>query len=310
MSDEREIGGGAGERPAVEPGSAPAGESRRAEEAALAALAGADPSTGPGAADDPPARLDVELLGLLAYGLDELAPAPGLGKRVLAAARGEERRAAVTAFPRPVAPARQEEARRPPLPHWLVATAAALALAVVGLGAVTTTLVRQLDLQGAALVRLADELEESRRRGQLLALAQGALERRSLSLAGQLALVANPGVEVCPLGPIGSDPLQPRARGLLFLSMADRQWYVRVAELEPAPPGRVYRLWFLTAGGGAMSAGELEPGPDEAISLGGRRLPDPAVMDGVAITLEVAGEEPRRPSGPMVLFGDEKMTII
>lgn len=287
-------------------------EERRAADAALAALA-APASPAPGEeAEDPLARLYAELLGLVAYELDERPPAPGVKGRVLAAARGEaERRAKVTAFPRRVvASAGGDDVRRPPLPRWLLATAAGLVLAVLGLGAVTLALVRQLDDQSAALVRLADDLGDSRRQAETLARAQGALERRSLSLASQLALVANPGVEVCPLGPVGSQPLHPQARGLLFLSMADRQWYVRVANLEPAPPGRVYRLWFLTADGGAMPGGELQPGPDDGISLAGRRLPDPAIMTGATITLERRGEDPHRPKGPTILFGDEKMTIL
>jgi hypothetical protein len=294
------------ERPPPRPGR---DEERRAADAALAALAA--PASRPGGAD-PLARLYAELLGLVAYELDERPPAPGLKSRVLAAARGEaERRASVRAFPLRLAPAAAEEGgRRPPLPRWLAVAAAALVLAVLGLGAVTAALVRQLDDQGAALVRLAGELGDSRRQAELLARSQGALERRSLSLASQLALVANPGVEVCPLGPVGANPLHPQARGLLFLSMADRQWYVRVANLEPAPPGRVYRLWFLTADGGAMPGGELEPGPNDGISLAGRRLPDPAIMTGATITLERLGEDPHRPSGPTILFGDEKMAIL
>lgn len=287
----------------------------------LAAEAPDDPLAAPGegvatahrpdGAPDPLARLYAEVLGLVAHELPPVPPRPALRAQVLAAARGEDRRASVSPFPLRVAKPAAPAADRPaPLPRWLVALAAALALAAVGLGATTATLLHRLDLREATLARLADELEESRRRAELLAHAQGAAERRSLSLATQLALVANPGVEVCPLGPTGARPLHPEARGLLFLSMADQQWYVRVANLEPAPPGRVYRLWFLTAGGGAMPAGELLPGPDDGISLGGRRLPDPAVMNGAAITLERLGESPHRPTGPMVLFGDEKMTIL
>lgn len=305
MSDETTIFGGAAFEPTAE-------AERRAAEAALAALAAPAPAAGgedDGTAVDPLARLYAELLGLVPYELDERPPRPALKARVLAAARGEaERRASVTAFPRRVAPAAAD--RRPPLPRWLLATAAALALAVVGLGAATAVLAGRVDGQNATLARLADELAESRRRAEFLALAQGALERRSLGLATQLALVANPGVEVCPLGPVGSEPLHPQARGLLFLSMVDQQWYVRVANLEPAPPGRVYRLWFYTADGGAMPGGELQPGPDDGISLGGRRLPDPAVMTGAAITLERHGEDPHHPTGPTILFGDEKMTIL
>jgi hypothetical protein len=284
---------------------------RRAADAALAALAAPAAPAADGEAPDPLARLYAELLGLVAYELDERPPAPGVRARVLAAARGEaEHRARVTAFPRRVPAAADEPGARTPLPRWLLATAAALALAAVGLGIATGVLAGRVDDQRTDLVRLADELEASRRRAELLAVAQGALERRSLGLATQLALVANPGVEVCPLGPVGADPLHPQARGLLFLSMADHQWFVRVANLEPAPPGRVYRLWFLTADGGAMPGGALQPGPDAGISLGGRRLPDPTVMTGVAITLERQGEDPHRPTGETILFGDEKMTII
>ena len=128
-------------------------------------------------------------------------------------------------------------------------------------------------------------------------------------LSDRLALVATPGVEVCPLRPQGGSPLYPEAKGLLFISGPSEQWYVRVADLEPPPAGRTYRLWFVF-GDEARSVGELLPGRDDAVVLAGRAVKSRREMTAALVTLEPAGQSAQRPTGPTILYGDEKMDMI
>ena len=291
-------------------GRAAADADRRAAEEALGRLEAGE-GMALGALPDPAvpdetARFYAELLGLLAAEPPPVPPSAGLSGRVLAAVRRGGR--PPVPFPRRVTAA--PPPRRAPAPRWLAATAAGLLLAVLGLAGYAGWLHHRLEAESYTVDRLARELADTRHRAAALARLQGALERRSVRLASELSLVATPGVEVCPLAPVGPSPPHPEARGLLFLAPEGESWYVRLANLEPPPPGRAYRVWFLTAGGGAMDGGELVAGAGDELSLTGRRLPGPDRMRGAAVTLERAGASPRRPGGPMVLFGDEKMTIL
>ena len=294
-------------------------EASRLPGAAGAVDAGAGEPDGP---DELLGRLYTELLGVVPLALDERPPAPGLRQRVLAAASDEatldavatrggevedgaaglEDRRAAAAFP-PAAPPRAV------VPHRLAAAAAALALALVGLGVFAGWLHGRLDVQERTIADLRSSLEETERRADALAAAQDDLERRRLDLASQLALVSTPGVEVCPLRPVG-ETAEDDALGLLFLSNAQREWYVRVARLDPPPEGRVYVLWFQMDGDRYVSAGRLEPGAGETIGLSGTEMPTPDEMTGAAVTLERAGPPPDRPAGPVVLFGDERIGMV
>ncbi|HEX2253128.1 MAG TPA: anti-sigma factor [Thermoanaerobaculia bacterium] len=200
---------------------------------------------------------------------------------------------------------------RASMPAWMLTMAATLLLAVLALGAFSGWLYARIGHQEELLATLQHDLLQAERRADVLAAAQGDVERRRLDLASQLALITTPGVEVCPLHPVGDAPPFPEARGLLFLSNAREEWYVRLSGLGPAPPGRVYRLWFLMGDDRPVDAGLLRPGADQAIALAGTEMPDPGRMSGALVTLEPEGETPaERPVGPQVLFGDEKMMMI
>jgi hypothetical protein len=290
---------------------------RREAALALGRLESPDPVGLAGGADDggrgdggEASRAYLEVLGLLGAADPPHPPAADLRVRVLAAVRREARRGVVP-FPRRVVggAGAAAAAPSPAPPRWLVATAAALLAAVLGLGGYAGWLHQRLDTESLAVDRLARELADTRQRAAALARLQGAIERRNLRLSGELSLVASRGVEVCPLAPVGSAALPADAGGLLFLAPAGERWYLRLANLEPPPPGRVYRLWFLTTDG-AMDGGALVVGAGDEISLAGRRLPAPERMRGAAVTLERAGGPPHRPTGPMLLFGDEKMAIL
>lgn len=264
---------------------------------ALEELEGDPAATPPRPAADLPApeRAYVELLGLLAYGLDPVAPSPELKQRVMEAAKaadGEPPRA-VRPAPPPVAPL-----RRPARPgsRWLP-LAAALALVAIG---VSVFLGYRSIEQSRRLADLNRRLDEVMQRSERLA------EVRH-DLSWQLAMVTSPGIEVCPLRPQGEEPPQPRAHGLLFLSPERGAWYLRIRNLEPRPDG-VYTLWFLRDGA-PINGGVLTPGPDLDVELTNENMPSGPWMNGVAVTLE-SGPSVDRPTGPMLLFGDEKMTVL
>lgn len=254
-------------------------------------------------------RLDAELLGLLAYGLEERPPAPHVKGRLMAAVRGEaaappaeagnpDSRVASLVDPRRRAAA-PPAAPSPPVPgaasRWLPALAAALFLAVVGLAFFAGKQYGELEQQQNVIADLEGRL----------AAAGGEVA----DLSDRLALVATPGVEVCPLRPQGSSPLYPQAKGLLFISGPSAQWYVRVADLESPPAGQTYRLWFVF-GDEARQVGELLPGGDDAVVLAGRAVASRQEMTAALVTLEPVGQPAQRPTGPTILYGDEKMDMI
>jgi anti-sigma-K factor RskA len=85
-------------------------------------------------------------------------------------------------------------------------------------------------------------------------------------------------------------------------------WLVSVHDLEPAPEGAVYVLWFLGRDQ-PRRAGVLAPGPDRAAQMSAETMPGHEAMTGVAVTLETTPQT-ERPSGPMLLFGDQRISII
>ncbi|HMB54511.1 MAG TPA: anti-sigma factor [Thermoanaerobaculia bacterium] len=270
----------------------------------------------PADADDEAAaelRVYGELLGLLPEGLEARPPSPKVKERVMAMARGD-RTAGDGARSEVASLAAAREARateaaevaevrvRPRLPAWLGLAAAAVLAMVVGLAVFSAYLYGRLGQQEATIAELAENLELAERQATTVANAQA-------SLAGHLALVATPGNVLCPLRPTGERPMYPAAYGLLFLSGSHDGWYIRVLEVDPAPSGHVYRLWFLL-GEEMVAKGDLHAAGDGSIELAGYGLPDPGVMSGALITLEEAGEEEARPAGPEVLFGDERVEMI
>lgn len=236
-------------------------------------------------ADDPELRAEVrrytDLLGLLPEALDERPPRPQVKERVLAAIRGADADGnpdPVNQHPVPAVPVAADRFRAP---RWYGALAASLLLAVVALALFSGWLYVRVSAQQATIDRLADEL----------------------------TLVATPGVEVCPLRPTAAEAPYPEARGLLFLSGLRDRWYVRVANVEPAPEGREYRLWFVL-GDEYRPVGVLRPGGDATVTLSGSDLPPDDRMTAAVVTLEPAGHAADHPTGPQVLFGDERMPMI
>jgi hypothetical protein len=240
------------------------------------------------AGDDPGlARADLELFGLLPERLVAIAPSPALRERVLAAVAREARRSDP--------PAR-------PGGRWLLPLAASVAFAAL---AGSLWLGTRLTRQERALADLRAELDAARGEIAALTRSRGDLMVTSGTLAAQLSRVTAPGVVVCPLRPSGDRPSQPGAQALAFLVPEEGTWYLHARGL--APPARgVYVFWFLGEAGPALGGVvRLDAGAE----LTHGRLPEVPRMDvGMAVTLE-EDASPTRPSGPFILFGDEKIQL-
>ena len=60
--------------------------------------------------------------------------------------------------------------------------------------------------------------------------------------------MTSPAVLVSPMRPVvrpGQPPLQPDARGVLFVAADHQHWYMSLQGLQPVPAGQVYKLWFV-----------------------------------------------------------------
>ena len=304
----------------------------RAAEAVLAALEGErldDTPAGDTEADETLRRLYLETLGLLAYDAEPAAPRPEVKERLMAALGDRDGEAPPTppaAVPEGVLPFEHPE-RAPPAEDrgapaaggggpasapepaharpggrsriWLAALAALFALAAVGLAGF---LWNQLETSRAAIAQL--ERERSRLVEELESRTAAAAETGNLEEV--LAVASRPGIEVCPMRPVGADPVVPEASAMVFMPPEGPKWFLVAHGLEPAGEG-VYRVWINTPRG-AMPAGVLEPGQRSTLQMPAGLI-DPEDMLSVTVTLE-SEPEARNPDGPMVLFGDQMMQIL
>src|SRR6185369_6428254 len=93
----------------------------------------------------------------------------------------------------------------------------------------------------------------------------------------------------------------PNASGNIYWDHQKNQWVV-TADLPPAPAGKVYQLWMVTADEKKVSAGLIEPDPR---GHGFVAIDVPAnvgQMQAAAITLEPQGGSPQ-PTLPIYVLG-------
>jgi hypothetical protein len=181
--------------------------------------------------------------------------------------------------------------------RWPLALAAVLALAMLGL---SLWLYSQVGAQQATIASLRNELsrERSRSEGAIAKVRQ--LETDSLDLHEKFSLVTSPAVLVSPMRPMGrpgQPPVQPGARGVLFVAADHQHWYITLRGLQPAAAGQAYKLWFVAATG-VVSAGSFSAQPGAPIELSSQHMP--AGTKGVMVTLESDARAPA-PSGPEIL---------
>jgi hypothetical protein len=267
------------------------------------------------------ARLYTEVLGLLPYELEPVAPRPEGRARLLAAVSGEPAPAAVQEEektqeidPQPAPAARPAPVVRPvavspthempaaprvgrsamvaaPRRSWPLALAASLVLV---LGGLCGWLLQQRAAQESTIEALRAELDGERRKAEQ-ALAEATLaSQRMERMRTNFSLVTAPTVTVSPLHPVGEPS---RARGMLFVAPDHQHWYMAVHDLPPAAPGRDYQLWWV-ADEGTFSGGTFNTRTGEKMELSSETMP--ANTRDVMITLEAEGGA-QAPTGPQIL---------
>ena len=277
------------------------------------------------------ARLYTEVLGLMPFELDPVEPSPEVRTRLMALIQGDETQpapelaraasaasaasapvaaapavAAVTPVPAGTAapsrpsqemrvqrPAQSAAARRAPS-RWPLALAAALAFLMLGLSA---WLYLQLGEQRQTIAQLEEQLIAERARIAEVEAESQRIQAASLDMRQKFELVTSHAVEVSPMRPVGEPPLQPAARGILFVKADHQHWYMALDGLRPAENGQAYKLWFL-ADQGAVDAGSFTAKPGEPIQLSSEHMP--AGTKGVLVTLEEDAQA-TAPAGPEIL---------
>lgn len=305
----------------------------REERAILAALERleGDPAqqgaaSGPGAsepASEPDAtlrRLSVETLGLLPWALEPETPSAGARERLLAAlslAPAAEVSAPVRPIgsaSRPSEPPAPASAPAPARRSWAGWLAAALVVAALGLAGVAGWLWLELGETRETLAAARGALTESETGRSELAerlAAQEAQLRRRAGMEKFLAAASTAGVEICPLRPVGDPALHPEAFAVLYMPPGSGKWYLVASNLRPGDQG-TYKVWLNTPDG-PVFVGRLDAGEESTLEF---QLPPDVdarheLMLSIIVTLEPEdGEESPAPAGPMVLFGDEKLTVL
>lgn len=269
-------------------------------------------------------RLYTEVLGLMPFELDPVEPSPEVRARLMSLIQGDETQpapelaraaqAAAVAAPavtpaigtavpsRPSQPSQEMRVQHPvqgPVPRrkrsqWPLALAATLAFLLLGLSA---WLYLQLGEQRQTIAQLEQQLDTERTRADQAVAEARQLQTSQLDLQEKFALVTSPAVEVSPMRAVGEPPLQPHARGILFVAADHQHWYMALDGLRPAENGQAYKLWFL-ADQGPVSGGSFTAKPGAPIELSSEHMP--AGTKGVLVTLE---EDPQAavPTGPEIL---------
>lgn len=260
-------------------------------------------------------RLYSEVLGLLPWELEPVAPSPEVKHRLLRAI-GHGSPAAVPARPAELLPNPDPRPPRPPTGpvavlrrparRWPLALAATVALLPLGLSA---WLFLGLRGQGETISRLTGELSSARRQAEKADAVQAQLDRtyaKLMEARDQLDLVTSPAVEVGAMRPAGEEPHQPKARGVFFVAADHQHWYLCLEGLEPAVQGKAYVLWFV-AGGNPVASGAFTASQKAPIELGDVRMP--AGTNQVIVTLE---DDPKtqKPAGPAILQAGAMVQIL
>jgi anti-sigma-K factor RskA len=304
---------------------------------------GDDPCAGALPADETAetlARLYTEVLGLLPRELDPAAPSPEVKARLMAAATlaapSPPRQAAaspgvdaagpvpppaaaparlpdpfpsIDPFPlQPVAGARRQLPRPRPLAArrsigWPGALAAGLILALAGLSG---WLWSQQASQKERLAGIERELQVERQK-EAAATQRAEQYRSDFTEVHTLKMVTAPAALVCALRPVGTPPLQPDARGALFVAADHQHWHLSIEGLKPAAPGKVYQLWFLPDQGPPVVGSVFAGKTNERYEVGSDAMP-PNTKSAMVTVEEVGGS--LHPSGPEVLRAAGMMQVL
>lgn len=302
------------------------GEIHPEDQTILAALEALERSGDPGGGSTRPdeisesdtlARLYTEVLGLMPFELAPVEPSPEARARLLSLLQGDETQPAsevarpapapAPAAAAPVAavpsrPSQEVRVQRPAPPaaarrapsRWPFALAATLAALLLGLSA---WLYLQVGEQRKTIAHLEEQLMAERSRIAEVEAESRRIQASALDMKQKWELVTSPAVEVSPMRPMGEPPLQPNARGILFVKSDHQHWYMMLEGLQPAAEGQAYKLWFM-ADQGPVSGGSFTAQPGAPVDLSSEHMP--AGTKGVLVTLE---EDPQAPvpTGPEIL---------
>lgn len=258
------------------------------------------------ATPEPLVREYTEILALLPYELEPVAPRPEVKQAILGEIAGtqkgvedltlvqgkrrHERDKVASEVTLVKLPDRGEAApasvgggfgfRRAFLP-----LAATLAIALVGLG------------------YLFGRVQEQKRHIAHLESALSQAQDLAESLGQEFQMVATIARTAYPLRPTASQSSE-KCSGTVFVCGHHQQWLLSVRDLPPAPSGREYHLWFVTPQG-MVDAGTVE------VREEGGNLQAPTMPEGTrgfALSLEEPGKR-GQPEGQIVLMGDQPVTL-
>jgi anti-sigma-K factor RskA len=125
------------------------------------------------------------------------------------------------------------------------------------------------------------------------------VEARTVAVQAQSAMAVLAALDVARID-LAGQPAAPQARARALWSR-DRGMVFTVANLPPAPEGRVYQVWVVTADA-PISAGLLMPDAGGGGSAYFATAPDIPAPVALAVTLEPAGGVPA-PTGERFLIG-------
>jgi len=258
------------------------------------------------AAPEPLVREYTEILALLPYELEPVAPRPELKQAILSQIagpqKGVEDLTLVQGGRRPRRDKAASEVTLVKLPERgkaapapagggfgfrraLLPLAATLAIALVGLG----YLFGRVQEQQRQIARLESALTQ----------AQDLAE----SLGKEFQMVATIARTAYPLRPMEPETGE-KCSGTVFVCGQHQQWLLSVRDLPPAPSGREYHLWFVTQEG-MVDAGTVEIREHR----GNLQAPTmPVGTRGFALSLEEPGQR-GKPAGQIVLVGDRPVTL-
>lgn len=280
-------------------------EIEREEMAILRALdtlaVGLPGAAGPVAVAEDPLEDDLEreyteLLGLIPYELEPIAPPPQALGRLLERIASEPGSTGAGENEDPIA----GRLARMPVPAavaprsatWWMPLAAVFALLMIG-GSILLTV--QLRHQKQTIAALAGQLDSANSKISAMS-----------DLQSRLALVSQPGVEICALRPTGADPGNSGARAAMYVAPDHSEWYLVVEGLQAPPAGHHYQVWFVGEEG-PVSGGAIDAVPGRRVELASDRMP--LETNGVFITLE-RQTDLSQPTGERILFGDEVMQVL
>lgn len=250
----------------------------------------------------------LELLGIMPYALVRTELPKEFGEKILSDITQIKVEPAKPPEPAMVAPLESDTVSQDrqtvdhrPAPYvnrWLLPVAAALTALFVGL---STWQFYKIEEQNVMIEEISSRLSAQMAQDEALV----AVETQLASTNTSLALVTNPGVEICALRPVGPDAVYPAARGILYVAENHQHWYLAMEGLQPRPRGECYQLWF-HAGDRAVDAGTFRVVSGTKIELSSESMP--LGTTAVSITIEPAGGMPN-PTGQRVLYGSEVMQI-